>query len=268
MKLRNKFMPAMLMLGVVAFSSCDKQETETMEPVLEQGALSHILADSAEVTSYNYAGSQLSQVNHYDTESGGLETYEKYERDAKGRLVKSRIFSAGNHVLLSEQEFVYNTSGQLTQSLMTYYNGSKVEYQAYATYKYNADERLEKKTVYEGTPEQENATVKSYTVYEVLTNGNYTQEKQYVMDDNGEAALFSTTTFSFDTNVNPLHEHAEPGTASSPNNLVASSTLVHNSKKTYKYAYTYTYDERGLPLSQTAVTPDGKRQTYQYLYSN
>ncbi len=261
-------MPAMLMLGVVAFSSCEKQENGSIQPELEQGMISHILADSSEVTSYNFAGKQLSQINHYDVETGDLESFEKYERDGKGQLIKSSTFAGGNHNLLSEQTFTYETNGQLTKSTMAYYNGSKLEYTAYATYAYDTQGNLEKKSVYEGKDAEQGGKLKSYTVYEVLPNGNYTQEKQYVIDDNKEAKLFSTTTYSYDTSVNPFHGLAEPGTASSPNNLVASNTVVHNTKKTYKYSYSYTYDERGYPLTQAVVSPNGKRQSFNYLYSN
>ncbi|WP_299758606.1 hypothetical protein [uncultured Pontibacter sp.] len=268
MKLRNKFMPAMLMLGVVAFSSCDKQENESIQPELEQGVISHIMADSAELTSYNFAGKQLSQVNHFDVETGDLESYEKYQRDSKGRIVKSSTYAGGSNTLLSEQNFTFNTNGELTKSNMAYYSGSKLEYTAYATYEYDSNKKLEKKSIFEGEDKADQEKLKSYTKYEVLPNGNYTQEKQYVIDDNNEAKLFSTTTNSFDSSVNPFLSFAEPGAASSPNNLVASSTVVHNSKKTYKYSYTYTYDERGYPLTQTAVSPNGKSQTFKYLYSN
>ncbi|RIJ42858.1 hypothetical protein [Pontibacter oryzae] len=268
MKLRNKFLPAMLMLGVVAFSSCDKQENESFQPEMEQGKISHILVDSAEVTSYNFSGSQLSQINHFDEESGNLESFEKYERDSKGKLLKSSVFAGGNKSLLSEQTFTYESNGQLSKSNMAYYNGSKLEYSAYATYEYNTQNKLEKKSVYEGSDADNKGKLKSYTLYEVLPNGNYTQEKQYVIDDNNDAKLFSTTTYSYDANVNPFNELAEPGVASSPNNMVAASTVVHNTKKTYKYSYSYTYDERGYPLTQTVVSPNGKRQTYRYLYSN
>ncbi|PTX18141.1 hypothetical protein C8N40_107180 [Pontibacter mucosus] len=269
MTLRNKFMPAMLMLGVVAFSSCEKQEDESIQPTLERkGVITHIMADSAEVTSYNFAGSNLSQINHYDVESGELESFEKYERDQKGRILKSSSYAAGTKALLSEQTFTYSTSGELTKSTMAYYNGSKLEYTAYATYDYDANNKLEKKSVFEGKEGEGEGKLKSYTTYEVLPNGNYAQEKQYVIDDNNEAKLFSTTTNSYDGNVNPFHNLTEPGTASSPNNLTASTTVVHNSKKTYKYSYTYTYDERGYPQTQTVTSPSGKRVTYQYLYSH
>lgn len=259
-------MPAMLFCGVVALSSCEKQEQDSIDPVLEQGMISHIFADSAEVTSYNFAGSQVSQINHYDVETGDLESFDKYERDAKGKLLKSSMHAGKSQALLSEQTFHYDNSDQLVKTDMAYYNGSKVEYSAYATYDYDAQDNLQKKTVYEGTGDQ--AVVKSMTVYEVLPNGNYTQEKQYVIDDNKEVKLFSTTTYSYDASINPFHELAEPGTASSPNNLVAATTLVHNSKKTYKYSYSYTYDERGYPLTQSVERPDGKRLSYRYLYSN
>ncbi|MCX2740064.1 hypothetical protein [Pontibacter anaerobius] len=268
MKLRNKFMPAMLMLGVVAFSSCDKQENESIQPELEQGMISHILADSAEVSSYNFAGKQLSQINHFDVESGDLASFEKFERDSKGRILKSSTYSGDSKTLLSEQNFTYNTNGELTKSSMAYYSGSKLEYTAYATYEYDTNNKLEKKSVFEGKDTDNQGKLKSYTTYEALPNGNYIQEKQFVIDDKNEAKLFSTTTNSFDASVNPFHTLAEPGTASSPNNLVATSTVVHNSKKTYKYSYSYTYDERGYPLTQTVVSPDGDRQTYKYLYSN
>lgn len=266
MKLRNKFMPAMLFCGVVALSSCDKQEQESMEPELEQGMISHILADSAEVTSYSFSGTQVSQINHYDVKTGELESFDRYERDGKGRVLKSSMHAGQNQALLSEQAFHYDNSGQLVKTDMTYYNGSKVEYTAHATYEYDAQDKLQKKTVHEGSGDK--AVVKSMTVYEVLPNGNFTQEKQYVVDDNKEVKLFSTTTYSYDASINPFHEVAEPGVASSPNNLVATTTLVHNSKKTYKYNYAYTYDERGYPLTQSVERPDGKRLSYRYLYSN
>ncbi|TPE43535.1 hypothetical protein [Pontibacter mangrovi] len=269
MKLRNKFMPAMLMLGVVAFSSCEKQEGEaSIEPMLEQGMISHIMADSAEVTSYNFSGKQLSQVNHYDVETGDLESFEKYERDSKGRILKSSTYTGDSKALLSQQTFAYNTSGELTKSTMAYYSGSKLEYTAYATYDYDSNNKLEKKSLFEGADSGEEGKLKSFTTYEVLPNGNYTQEKQFVIDDNNDSKLFSTTTNSFDANANPFAALAEPGTASSPNNLVAATTVVHASKKTYKYSYAYTYDERGYPLTQTVTSPNGERKTYQYLYSN
>jgi len=261
-------MPAILFCGVVALSSCEKNEQESVDPEFEQGMISHILADTSEVTSYTFAGAQLSQVNHYDKKTSEIESFDKYERDASGKVIKASTYAAGSHALLAEQKYTYDSHGLLTRTDMTYYNGGKLEYSAYATYAYDEAKNLQKKSLFEVREGQEEATEKSYTTYAVLPNGNYTEEKQYVIDDKGEAILFSTTTYSYDTNQNPFHEFAEPGSASSPNNLVASSALVHNSKKTYAYAYAYTYDERGYPLTQTVVTPTGKREAYSFLYSN
>ncbi|PRY16504.1 hypothetical protein CLV24_101350 [Pontibacter ummariensis] len=267
MRLNKKFLPAILFCGVVALSSCEKSEQDIAQPDFEQGMISQIMADSAEVTSYAFAGKQLSQINHYDKESGELESFDRFERDGKGKLIKTSTHAGGNHALLSEQSFTYNTDGLLTKSKMVYYNGSKVEYTGYATYSYDAQNKLEKKSVFEGE-EQEKATPKSYTTYSVLPNGNYTQEEQYVIDDKGEEKLFSVSTYSYDNSINPFHEFAEPGTASSPNNLIAATTVVSGSNKTYEYAYAYTYDERGYPLTQTVNTPTGKREVFTYVYSN
>lgn len=261
-------MPAILFCGVVALSSCEKNEQESVDPEFEQGMISHVMADSSEVTSYAFAGKQLSQVNHYDTKTGKLESFDKYERDGSGKLVKSSTHAAGNHALLSEQKYTYNAHGLLSKTEMAYYKGASLEYSAYATVEYDKDNNLKKKSLYEVSNDKKEATPKSYTTYEVLPNGNYAAEKQYVIDDKGQTSLFSTTTYSYDSNQNPFHAFAEPGSASSSNNIVASSALVHNSEKTYKYTYTYTYDERGYPLTQTVVTPTGKRESFNYLYSN
>ena len=252
-------------MGVVALSSCEKSEQENMEPTFEQGTISQVLADSSKVTAYNFAGQLVTQINHYDRENGELETFEKFERDAKGKLTKVSTHAGANHALLSEEVYEYSTTGELQKTTSTYYSGSKVEYSTQATYSYKKDQTLEKKTVYEGIGDK--AKTKSYTTYEALPNRNYTQEKQYIVDDKGTAKLFSTTTFSYDTNHNPFFEVAEPGTASSPNNLIASSTTVHGTGKTYKYTYTYKYDEAGYPVSQTVVKPNGNRETYTYVYS-
>ncbi|MBC5993492.1 hypothetical protein [Pontibacter cellulosilyticus] len=265
MKLKNRFLPAMLLFGVVALSSCEKSEQESVTPEFEQNTISQVLADSSKVTSYNFAGQTVTQVNHYDKESGEMETYERFERDAKGKLTKVTTHAGANHAVLSVQMYAYSDKGNLARTTSTYYNNGNVEYTSYATYSYKEDQTLEKKSVFEGTGDKGKA--KSYTTYEVLPNGNYTQEQQYVIDDKGTAKLFSTTTYSYDTNPNPFFEFAEPGTASSPNNMIAASTTVHGTKKTYKYTYSYTYDEAGYPVSQTVVKPNGKRETYTYVYS-
>jgi len=252
----------------VALSACEKQEEQdSLKPEFEQGMLSHIMTDSAEVTSYKFAGTQLSQINHYDQETGKLESFEKLERDAKGQLLKTTTHAGSNHAVLSEETYTYKQNGLLDKAATTYYSGGKVEYTAYTNYAYDANNKLEKKSVFEGT-ENTAAKAKSYTKYEVLPNGNYSQEKQYVIDDKGQARLFSTTTYSYDTSNNPFFAFAQPGTISSPNNLVAATTVVNGSNKTYKHTYSYTYDERGYPMSQTVTTPNGKRTTYTYLYSN
>ncbi|MFD2514430.1 hypothetical protein ACFSRY_11175 [Pontibacter locisalis] len=269
MKLKNKFLPAMLMFGVVAFSSCDKSEQETLEPEFEQGTLSRIMADSSEVTSYDFAGKQVSQVNHYNTTTSKVESFEKFIYDAKGKLIKATTHAGANHAVLSEQAYIYNDKGMLTTTTTSYFNGGKTEYSSYSKYEYTTDKKLKKKTVYEGTESADAAGIaKSFTTYEALPNGNYTQEKQHVVDDKGKAKLFSTTTYSYDASHNPFFEFAEPGTTSSPNNLLASSTLVHGSNKTYKYTYSYKYDDNGYPVSQTVTKPDGTRETFTYVYSN
>ncbi|WP_147294256.1 hypothetical protein [Pontibacter diazotrophicus] len=266
-------MPALLFCGVVALSSCEKNEQESVNPEFTQGMLSQILADSSKVTSYSFAGKQLSQVNHYHKENGEAETFEKYEYDGTGKLTKASIYAASDNALLTEQKFTYNSKDLLAKTDMAYHNGGKLEYTAYATFEYDEKNNLLKKSLFEvsndkGEKKEAEATQKSYTTYEILPNGNYAEEKQYVIDGKGKAILFSTTTYSYDTNRNPLHEFAEPGSASSPNNLVASSALIQNGNKTYKYAYAYTYNEQGYPLTQTVVTPTGKSETYSYLYSN
>ena len=259
-------MPAMLLAGVVVFSSCEKNEQDVMTPTFEQGSIAHVMVDSTEVTSFNYNGSTVSQINHFNEESGELESFEKFVTDASGKMVKSSTHAANNHAVLSDQTYTYDSKGQLTNSATNYYAAGKVEYSAYATYEYNSDNKLEKKSVYEGATKD--GELKSYTTYETLPNGNFGQEKQFVIDSEGTAKLFSTTTYSYDTNSNPFHTIAEPGKASSPNNIVASTLLVHGSGKTYKYSYTYQYDERGYPTSQTVVSPAGNRQTFKYAYSN
>lgn len=265
MKLKNRFLPAMLLFGVVALSSCEKSEQESATPEFEQGAISQVLADSSKVITYNFAGQAVTQINHYDKESGELESFEKFERDAKGKLTKATTHAGANHALLSEQVYTYSVKGILEKTTSTYYNNSKVEYSTYATYSYNEDRTLEKKTVFEGS--DANAKAKSYTTYDALPNGNYTQEKQYVVDDKGNARLFSTTTYSYDSNHNPFFEISEPGTASSPNNLIAASTAVNGTDKVYKYTYSYKYDAAGYPVSQTVVNPNGDRETFTYVYS-
>jgi hypothetical protein len=263
-------MPAILFCGVVALSSCEKNEQESVNPEFEQGMISQILADSAELSSYSFAGKQLSQVKHYDKESGEVESFEKYERDGNGKLTKVITLAGGNYALLSEQTYTYDSNGKLSKTNMAYYKGGKLEYTAYATFEYNDDKKLEKKSLFEVTTKdgKEEAKQKSYTTYEILPNGNFAKENQYVIDDNGTEALFSTTTYSYDTSLNPFHEFSEPGSVSSPNNLISSTAEVRGSKKSYKYAYSYTYDERGYPLTQTVVTPSGNTESYKYMYSN
>ncbi|MBB6610953.1 hypothetical protein H7F15_07890 [Pontibacter sp. Tf4] len=267
MKLKNRIMPAMLFFGVVAFSSCDDRDKTALQPTMEQGAISHVMADSSEITSYNYAGKELTQINHYDKETGDLESFEKFIRDNKGNVIKATTHAGDNHAVLSEQAFRYNEKNQLTQTTTAYYNGSNLEYNAITTFEYNSKKELEKKSVLEGADEK-SAKLKSYTTYESLPNGNIGQEKQFVVDGKGTGKLFSTTTYSYDTNQNPFFNHAEPGAEASPNNMTVASTLVHGSKKTYRYSYTYKYDERGYPTSQTVTSPTGKSETYTYLYSN
>jgi len=267
MKLKNRFMPAMLLAGVLAFASCDEKEKIALQPTMEQGAISHVMADSSEVTSYNYTGKQLSQVNHYNKETGELESFEKFTYDSKGRVIKSSTHAGANHALLTEQEHAYNDKGLLSETTTAYYNGSSLEYNAITTYEYNAQKQLEKKSVLEGA-DKKAAKPKSFTTYEALPNGNIGQEKQYVVDGKGAGKLFSTTTYSYDSNNNPFFNHAEPGAEASPNNITAASTLVHSSEKTYRYSYTYKYDERGYPTSQTVTSPSGKSETFTYLYGN
>lgn len=260
-------MPAMLLFGVLAFSSCDEKEGDTLQPTLEQGAISHVMVDSSEVTSYSYAGKQLAQVNYYDKETGKLESFDKFVRDGKGNVVKTTSHNGENHAVLAEQNYSYNANGQLEQATAAYYNGSKLEFSAVTTYEYNAKDQLQKKSVYEGQ-DVKSAKAKSYTTYEVQPNGNLSQETQYVIDGTGKSKIFSTTTYSYDTNQNPFFAHGEPGVATSPNNVTVASTLVHSNKKTYRYSYSYKYDERGYPTSQTVTPPSGKAEMYTYLYSN
>ncbi|MBX0335263.1 hypothetical protein K3G39_18670 [Pontibacter sp. HSC-14F20] len=266
MKLKNRFLPAMLVFGVVALSSCEKNDHESAQPTFDQGSLSHIMLDSAEVTSYKVVSKQLSQVNHYNQETGEVESFDKYERDNKGRLIKSTTYAGKSQTLLTEQHYTYNDKGELSKSVSTYFTGGKPEYQTYSTYAYDASNKLSKKSVYEGT--EEKGKLKSFTTYEVMQNGNYAQEKQFVIDGSGEAKLYATTTNSYDSNPNPLHAFEEPGSASSPNNLVRSSMVVHNSQKTFTRSYAYKYDESGMPISQTVTLPNGKSQTFNYVYSN
>lgn len=266
MNLKSKFIPAMLFAGVIALSSCEKNEQEAMEPTFEQGTIAHILVDSAEVTSFKYNGNTVSQINNFNKENGELESFEKFVMDASGKLIKSSTHAGKTHATMSEQTYSYNSKGELENTNTRYFNNGKLVYSSHATYEYNSDNKLTKKSVYEG--DSKDGKLKSFTSYEVLPNGNFGQEKQFVIDDEESAKLFSTTTYSYDTNKNPFFEAAEPGKASSPNNLVASSTVVHNSKKTYAYTYSYQYDERGYPTSQAVVTPSGSREKFTYVYSN
>ncbi len=266
MKLKNRFLPAMLVFGAVAFSSCERSEQDSAQPSFDQGTLSHVMMDSSEVTSYQVVGQSLNQVNHYNQQTGEVESFDKYERDNQGRLLKSTTYAGKGQVVLAEQHFTYSDKGQLNKSVSTYFSGGKPEYQSYATYSYNADNKLEKKSVYAGTEEE--GALKSFTTFEVLPNGNYTQEQQFVVDGTGTAKLYSTTTNSFDSNPNPFQAFAEPGTASSTNNLVRSAMEVHNSKKTFTRTFTYEYGENGLPTSQTVTLPNGKTQKFTYVYSN
>ncbi|MCC9167660.1 hypothetical protein [Pontibacter harenae] len=267
MKLRNKFLPAMLVFGVVALSSCEKTDQEIADPTFEQGILSHVLVDSAEVTSFSFAQNEIGQVNHYNKATGELERFEKFERNEAGRVSKIITYAGKSSEVLSEEEHTYNTQGRLEQSSTVYFSAGKPTYSTLNTYEYTENNKLKKVAMYEGANGEE-AKLQSYTEYAVLPNGNYSQSKQYVADKTEKAKLFSTTNFSYDTNYNPFFEIAEPGTAVSPNNLISSTTEIHNSNKTYAYTYSYKYDERGFPLSQTVSNPNGKTETYNYKYSN
>ena len=139
MKLKNRFLPAMLVFGAVAFSSCEKRDQESAQPLIEHGTLSHVMMDSAEVTSYRVAGKTLSQVNHYNQQNGEVESFDKFERDNQGRLIKSVTYAGKGQVVLTEQHYTYGDKGQLKKSVSTYFAGGKPEYQSYATYSYNAE---------------------------------------------------------------------------------------------------------------------------------
>lgn len=263
-------MPAMLLFGAAALSSCEKNDQESVMPSFDQSSsassLSHILLDSAEVTSFQVAGQHLNQVNHYNPQTGEVESFDKFERDNNGRLVKSTTVAAKGQSVLVEQVYTYGDKGTLSKAVATYFTGGKPEYQTYTTFAYDAANKLSKKSVHEGA--DESGRLKSYTTYQALPNGNYAQEQQYVIDGTDTAKLYSTTTNSFDGSPNPLHAFAEPGTASSTNNLVRSVTEVHNSQRTFTRAFTYEYGENGLPTSQTATLPNGKTQKFTYMYGN
>jgi hypothetical protein len=265
MKLKNRLMHAMLFAGVVALSSCEKNNQEEMDPTLEQAKIAQVLVDSNKITSYNYNGNDVSQINHLNEESGELESVEKLIKDASGKVVKVTSHAANNNTVLSEKSFSYDSKGQLANTVTNYYTGGKVVYSSYTSYKYNSESLLEKKSVHEGN--SKDGQLKSYTTYQALPNGNYAQEQQYVIDDKGNAVLFSTTSYSYDTNRNPFFGTEEPGKASSQNNVISSTSAVHNSKKTYAYSYNYQYDKQGNPTSQTVVSPSGKREQFTYVYS-
>lgn len=260
----------MLIFGVVALSSCEKVERDAVNPVVEQSTISHIMADSTEITAYRFAGEQLIQVSHYNKKSGEVERFQKYEYDSKNKVTKVNTHSSNNHSVLSEALFSYNTSGGLTKAATAYFSNNAVAYNTYSTFEYDSNKNLQKINVFEGEEKADGSAgkLKSYTVFEVLPNGNYTQEKQYIIDDKGNAQLYATTTYSYDSNNNPFYKTAEPGTAVSPNNIISATTLINSSKKEYTYSYAYTYDERGYPQTQTVTNPDGKRETFTYLYSN
>ena len=268
MKLKNSILPAMLLFGAAALSSCEKNERESVAPAFEQGKISHVLADSAEVRSYNFAGSQISQINHYNPKSGELETYEKYSRDNKGKLVKLSTYQGNSNTLLTEQQFVYNQKGDLSQTNTAYYAGGTLEYTSFAKFAYS-DHKLKTKSVYEGTDKDSTSSrLKSYFEYEVLPDGNYSQEKQFVIDGTGTPKLYSTTTYSYDSHENPFHGFAEPGTISSPNNVISYATLVHSTNKTYTYNYTFKYDDHGKAISMATKGAKGKNETLTFRYGS
>ncbi len=267
MKLKDLFLCAMLLFGVVGLSSCEKSDEEKTKPELEKGTIAEIRAGSSKIKSYIFAGQLVNQVNHYNKQSGELDWFEKLERDTNGKLVKSTVFAGSNHNKLSEQFYTYSVSGNLESTASSYYSGGKLEFSTYTVYEYSKDNSLKKQTVFEGTEVIKNAKPRSFTTYDILPEGNYTQEKQFVVDAKGNSKLFSTTTYSYDTNYSPFFEVAEPGTASSLNNLIAASTVVHDTGKKYMYTYSYTYDQKGYPVSQSVTKPNGELEKYTYVYN-
>lgn len=264
-------MHALFACGVVALCSCEKNDNqEIAEPDFTQGSISQILADSSEVTSFSYEGKLLSQASYYKKESGELESYDKFEYDSNGRLLKTSTYSGSDNELLLEQTYVYNENGLVSRSNSNYYTGSTLAYSSYTTYEYNTSHKLEKKSVYEveENAESEEGILKTYTTFETLPNGNFSIAQQFVVDANDEAVLFSTTTYSYDTNPNPLYQNAGPGATISSNNVISSTVEVHGTNKTYSYTFSYKYNEYGYPVSQTAKTADGIYETYTYQYNS
>ena len=266
MKLKSRFLPAIALLGTLALGACEKVEQDSMSPALEQRTIAQVYTEANQVTAYSFSSQLIARVNHFNKKTGKPETYETFERDAEGKLLKVSTQAAMNDALLSEEVYTYTKDGQLQETTTVYYDGNKVEYSILTTYSYNQDKSLNRKSVFEGTGDE--AQLKSYTTYKSMPNGNYTQEQLYAVDDKGKAKLFSTTSYAYDTNHNPLYEVVSPGTLSSHNNLISASTTVHGTGKTYTYTYTYKYDAAGYPIHKTVINPDGSSEVYTFIYRN
>jgi hypothetical protein len=251
-----------------AFLSCNKEELSntgssgnTYLPIL-----SKVLIDNQSVNEYSYTALNLisQEKSKYDftvntyNDKGLLVTSEYYGNDDllssdlkifETAMNKNEWVTPENGKKVSIITYEYNTNGQLLKSTYSLPSSGSSEYSVFT---YDNNNRISRQTMY-----WENAAT-GYIDYSYDGKKNLIKEILYSMQPNGTAELSTTTTYSFDSQLNPYKPTSRllvPGINTNLNNIIKETYTIHlpsgqGPDKVQIYETSYVYNGMGYPVSK------------------
>jgi len=228
--------------------------------------LNKVLTDDQSTYEYQYNDSNLVTqekskfdfTSHHYNNKGQLATTDFYGNDdvlSSVQLVfqtainKTDWITPVNGKKSGTITYEYDTNGKLIKTTNLTPSSAVIEHSDFI---YNSSNKISKQTMYWGD------IATGYIDYSYDGSGNLVKEMLYNLPSTGDAELITTTTYAFDSNLNPFKYTSKlmiPGISTNANNIIKETYTIHvganqGADKVQITETTYEYNGMGYPISK------------------